>query len=114
MYTNSTFFIKPTIIILGGLDRGQDFNELKDYSKNIKAIIGIGETRDKVKEFGNDINVPTYIYEYLKDGFNEIINLMKNGDVVLLSPASASWDQYKECEIRGEEFKKLVNGIKEE
>ena len=38
---------------------------------------------------------------------------MEKGDVVLLSPASASWDQYKECEIRGKEFKDLVNGIKE-
>ncbi len=107
-------FNKPIIIILGGLERGQDFNDLKEYSKNIKAIIGIGETRNRVKEFGDNIGVPTYIHEYLKDGFKEIINLMETGDVVLLSPASASWDQYKECEIRGNEFKKLVMEIENE
>ena len=37
---------------------------------------------------------------------------MDNGDVVLLSPASASWDQYKECEVRGDEFCELVNNLK--
>ena len=37
---------------------------------------------------------------------------MKSGDIVLLSPASASWDQYKECEVRGKEFKDLVGEIK--
>ena len=39
-------------------------------------------------------------------------NIVKRGDVVLLSPASASWDQYKECEIRGAEFKKNVYDLK--
>lgn len=104
-------FEKPIIIILGGLERGQNFEDLINYSKNIKAIIGIGETRERVREFGKKINVPTYIHEYLKDGFKDILKIMKSGDVVLLSPASASWDQYKECEIRGAEFKDLVKGI---
>ncbi len=104
-------FNKPTIIILGGYERGQDFDELIPYSKNIKAIIAIGTTRDRVKEFGNKINVPVYVYEYLKDSFKEIVKIMEKGDVVLLSPASASWDQYKECEVRGNEFKDLVKEI---
>ena len=105
-------FDNPIIIILGGLERGQNFDDLKKYSKNIKAIIGIGETRKRVEEFGKKINVPTYIHEYLKDGFSDIINIMKSGDIVLLSPASASWDQYKECEVRGKEFKDLVKELK--
>ena len=107
-------FNKPIIIILGGLERGQVFDDLIPYSKNIKAIIGIGECRERVREFGKKINVPTYIHEYLKDGFKEIENIMKSGDIVLLSPASASWDQYKECEIRGDEFKKLVEELNNE
>ena len=102
-------FKSPIIIILGGLERGQDFYDLKDYCDNVKAIIGIGQCRERVREFGNSLNIPTYIYEYLKDGFNEILKIMEKGDTVLLSPASASWDQYKECEVRGDEFKKLVN-----
>ena len=102
-------FNKPTIIILGGLERGQNFNDLDKYMGNVKAIIGIGECRERVREFGNKLNIPTYIHEYLKDGFNDIVKIMKKGDIVLLSPASASWDQYKECEVRGAEFKELVN-----
>ena len=105
-------FSKPIIIILGGLERGQNFDDLKDYSKNIKAIIGIGECRKRVEEFGKKINVPVYLHEHLKDGFNDIIKVMEKGDIVLLSPASASWDQYKECEERGSEFKELVEGLK--
>lgn len=107
-------FNKPTILILGGLERGQNFDDLKEYSQNIKAIIGIGETRERVKEFGKTIQVPTYIYEYLKDGFKEIANIMEPGDIVLLSPASASWDQYEKCEVRGDEFKGLVKDLKNE
>ena len=105
-------FSKPTIIILGGLERGQNFDDLKSYIKNVKAIIGIGECRNRVKEFGEKNNISTYIHEYLKDGFKEIKNIMEEGDIVLLSPASASWDQYKECEERGKEFKELVGELK--
>ena len=105
-------FKEPIIIILGGLERGQDFNDLVPYIKNVKAIIGIGECRERVKDFGKKVNINTYIYEHLKDGFKKITEIMQDGDVVLLSPASASWDQYKECEIRGQEFKDLVNNIK--
>ena len=105
-------FNKPTIIILGGLERGQDFNELKEYMSNVKAIIGIGETRDRVRAFGESLSIPTYIFEHQKDSFGKISEIMEKGDIVLLSPASASWDQYKECEVRGAEFKDLVRGLK--
>ena len=101
-------FNKPTIIILGGLERGQNFDDLDEYIKNVKAIIGIGECRERIREFGKKNNIPTYINEYLKDGFKDILKIMEKGDIVLLSPASASWDQYKECEVRGAEFKDLV------
>ena len=106
-------FDKPTIIILGGLERGQDFNDLKNYMQNVKAIIGIGECRNRVKDFGEGLGIPTYIYEHLSDGFHKIMYIMKKGDIVLLSPASASWDQYKECEVRGKEFKDLVGELDE-
>lgn len=105
-------FNNPTILILGGLDRGQDFNELKSYMKNVKCIIAIGQCRDRVIEFGSSVNIPSYSFEFLKDGFKKCVDLSQPGDVVLLSPASASWDQYKECEVRGKEFKNLVASIK--
>ena len=104
-------FNEDITIILGGLERGQDFNELKPYMSNVKNIIGIGECRERVKEFGDSLNIPTYIYERLEDGFKKCVEVTKSG-VVLLSPASASWDQYKECEIRGQEFKDYVKELK--
>lgn len=105
-------FDKPIIVILGGLERGQDFNELTPFMKNVKAIIGIGQCRNRVLDFGNSLNIPTYIYEHLVDGFDKCFEVSDSGDIILLSPASASWDQYKECEVRGAEFKKKVEELK--
>lgn len=105
-------FDKPTVIILGGLERGQDFKELTPYMKNVKAILAIGECRKRVEDYANSINIPVYVHEFLKDGFEDITSIVKPGDVVLLSPASASWDQYKECEVRGREFKDLVKELR--
>ena len=105
-------FSKPIILFLGGLDRGQDFYELKPFMQNVKAIIALGECRLRVKEFGDNLKIPTYVYEYLKDGFKKAFEISLEEDIILLSPASASWDQYKECEDRGDEFKKLVEELK--
>lgn len=105
-------FTEPTIIFLGGLERGQDFNELKPFMKNVKLILGIGECRNRVLEFGNSLGIKTIIHEHLKDAFKDAYKNSASGDVILLSPASASWDQYKECEERGAEFKKLVEELK--
>lgn len=104
-------FDEKTILILGGYERGQDFNELKDFAKNVKAIVAIGQCRARVKEFGDSMNIPTYEYERLSEGFEKCVDLANENDVVLLSPASASWDQYKQCEDRGAEFKELVNNL---
>lgn len=107
-------FDNPITIILGGLERGQDFNELIPFLNNVSNIIAIGQCRERVLEFGRSLNIPTYCYEYLKDGFDKCVEVSKSGDIILLSPASASWDQYKECEIRGAEFKKKVEELKNE
>lgn len=105
-------FENPIIVILGGLERGQDFNELSPFMKNVKAIVGIGQCRERVLEFGNNLNIPTFIYEHLVDGFDKCFEVSSEGDIILLSPASASWDQYKECEVRGAEFKSKVEALK--
>ena len=105
-------FDEPTILILGGLERGQDFFELSDYLQNVKSIIAIGQCRERVVQFANMMDISVYSYEFLKDGFKKAYEVSENGDVILLSPASASWDQYKECEIRGTEFKNFVYDLK--
>ena len=102
----------PIILFLGGLERGQDFNELNDYMENVRTIIAIGQCRDRVGEYAKSIGKEVYVYEHLVDGFDKVVEIANSGDVVLLSPASASWDQYKECEVRGAEFKDKVKDLK--
>lgn len=104
-------FDNDIFIILGGLERGQDFNELTPFMKNVKGILAIGTCRDRVKEFGDSLNIPTIVHEHLKDGFKELFDMSTPNSIILLSPASASWDQYKECEVRGAEFKDLVKEL---
>ena len=105
-------FDNDIFIILGGLERGQDFNELTPFMKNVKGILAIGQSRERVKEYGESLNIKTIVYEHLSDGFNELYEMSTPNSVILLSPASASWDQYKECEVRGAEFKELVKKLK--
>lgn len=105
-------FQDPKILILGGLERGQHFEDLTPYMKNVKAIVGIGQCRRRVLEYGTSLGIPTYTFETLKEAFFKCVDLSEEGDVVLLSPASASWDQYKECEERGAEFKQYVAELK--
>ena len=106
-------FSDPVILFLGGLERGQDFMELKDYLAPVKAILAIGECRKRVKEFGDNLGIPTYEYEFLKDAMPKAWEISTNGDIILLSPASASWDQYKQCEDRGAEFKAFAHSLQE-
>ena len=106
-------FDTDTFIILGGLERNQDFNELIPFMKNVKGILAIGTCRNRVKELGDKLGIPTIVHEYLKDGFKELYDMSTPNSVILLSPASASWDQYKECEVRGAEFKDLVKRLNE-
>ena len=104
----------PVILFLGGLERGQNFEELNNYMEHVKAIIAIGQCRERVKEYAESIGKDVYVYEHLSDGFDKVKEIVSPGDVVLLSPASASWDQYKECEVRGAEFKDKVKELKHE
>ncbi len=105
-------FNKPIILILGGYNRNQNFNDLKDYLTNVKLILAIGETRDIVEKFAIDNNILCYKYEHLKDAVLKGYEESTSNDIILLSPASASWDQYKKCEDRGVEFKEIVKSIK--
>ena len=57
------------------------------------------------------MNIPTYKCTTLATAFKKAWEISKLGDILLLSPASASWDQYKQCEDRGDEFKKYINEL---
>lgn len=101
-------FDKPTILLLGGYDRGHSFHDLDDSMKNVKCVVCFGETKNRIEEFCNDLNIKCYKNDTLKEAMNVVKDICTPGDVVLLSPACASWDQYDRFEDRGDEFKKLV------
>lgn len=101
-------FDKPTILLLGGYDRGHSFHDLDDSMKNVKCVICFGETKNRIEEFCNDLKIKCYKKDTLKEAMSVVKDISTQGDVVLLSPACASWDQYDKFEDRGDEFKKLV------
>ena len=100
-------FDKDTLLILGGYERGQNFKELIPYLDNVKVILAIGETKERIKEELSDYNV--IVFDTLKEAMKEIKDY--DVEIVLLSPAAASWDQYKKFEDRGDEFKNIVNNL---
>ncbi len=101
-------FNKPIHLILGGLDRGQDFHELDNYMNWVKAIYAIGSTTNRVVQYGKDINKEVYNCESLINAMSKIKENIQEGDIVLLSPASSSQDVYIKFEDRGDEFKNIV------
>ena len=104
-------FNTPVIILLGGLDRGHDFFELKDYMGCVKHVVALGECRNRVEEYAKALNIPVTNVETMKEAVPAAVAAATPGDTVLLSPASASWDQYKCFEDRGDEYKALVNNL---
>jgi UDP-N-acetylmuramoylalanine--D-glutamate ligase len=104
-------FDNPTILLLGGLDRGHSFSELKDYLKNTKLIVAFGQTKERICSFASENNIPCKAFDNLEEATFEAYFNAVAGDVVLLSPACASWDQYDNFEIRGDMFKKYVENL---
>ena len=105
-------FKKPTILLLGGLDRGHSFEDLTDYMKNVKLVCSFGQTKDRIKEYVDSLNIDCIVHETMKEAIEEAYKNAKPGDVILLSPACASWDQYKDYEERGRIFKEIVKELK--
>lgn len=101
-------FDKPIHLILGGLNRNQDFHELDEFMKNVKYIYAIGEVTDIVYDYASSINIPCFKGKTLENAMEFLKENISDGEVVLLSPASSSQDQYPHFEDRGNEFKNIV------
>jgi UDP-N-acetylmuramoylalanine--D-glutamate ligase len=104
-------FDEPIILIAGGRDKGNDYSKVYDLVKRkVKLIVAIGESKEKIynefKTLTNVIKVNS-MEEAVKISFENA----SPGDVVLLSPACASFDMFEDYEHRGEVFKKLVNEL---
>ena len=104
-------FTSPTILLLGGLDQKGDFNELKEYFNNVKMVVAYGETKNKIKEFCDTMNKECMVVDNLKEATDIAYKNSTNGDIILLSPACASWDQFKDYEERGRLFKEYINNL---
>ncbi len=111
---NSTWFAlesmtKPVVLILGGTDKGNDYTLLEELVKEkVKAIICMGIDNKKIHEAFEKL-VPVIINtKSSADAVNKGFHIAKKGDVVLLSPACASFDLFKNYEDRGMQFKQAV------
>lgn len=105
-------FNNNVILLLGGLDRGHSFDPLNPYLKNVKYILTFGETKNRIKDWAKKQNINCLVFDTLKEATLKSYDLASTNDTVLLSPACASWDQYKCMEDRGNEFKSIVNNFK--
>lgn len=98
-------FQQPIILIAGGLERGHSFEELREAMKNVKAVVAMGETKNRFIEFAKSCNVKECVIAAdIAEAVEKAAELSESGDVILLSPACASWDQYKNFEVRGDLF----------
>jgi UDP-N-acetylmuramoylalanine--D-glutamate ligase len=114
---NSTWYAlesmtKPVILILGGVDKGNDYSLLKDLVKEkVKAIVCMGINNDKIHEaFGKDVLLMVNT-KSAKDAVESAFHFADKGDVVLLSPACASFDLFKNYEDRGMQFIQAVKDL---
>jgi len=105
-------FENNIILLLGGLDRGHSFEPLNPYLKNVKNILCYGETKDRIKKWAHEQNIPCFVYDDLVTATKKAYEVSEENDVILLSPSCASWDQYKCMEDRGNEFKRVVNELR--
>jgi UDP-N-acetylmuramoylalanine--D-glutamate ligase len=114
---NSTWYAlesmtQPTILILGGIDKGNDYSFIKDLVKEkVKAIVCMGVDNRKIHEaFGNEVELIVNTNN-AKDAVQSAFHFANKGDVVLLSPACASFDLFKNYEDRGRQFKNAVKEL---
>jgi UDP-N-acetylmuramoylalanine--D-glutamate ligase len=106
-------FDQPVILLAGGLDRGNNFDELVPAMKNVKALITFGQTAQKIADAGNKAGIETIRrVDNVEEAVPVAYELSSPGDVILLSPACASWDQYKTFEVRGDIFIEAVHKLK--
>lgn len=114
---NATFFAldsmnMPTVWIVGGVDKGNDYNELMSLVREkVKAIICLGVDNKKIIDaFGNVVDIMVEVTN-MNDAVQMAQRLTEKGDAVLLSPACASFDLFENYEDRGNQFKQSVHNL---
>ncbi|MDT2731700.1 UDP-N-acetylmuramoyl-L-alanine--D-glutamate ligase [Streptococcus parauberis] len=108
----SSFDNSNLILIAGGLDRGNEFDDLVPDIIGLKKLILLGQSADKMKKSAEKAGVSYLDAKDVAEATAIAFKEAKQGDVVLLSPANASWDMYKSFETRGDEFIQAFEQIK--
>lgn len=114
---NSTWYAlesmtRPTVWIVGGTDKGNDYNELNEaVSKSVKAIICLGIDNTKITNHFKNIVKIIVETRSMTEAVSCASKLAESGDIVLLSPACASFDLFKNYEDRGQQFKEAVRSL---
>ena len=114
---NSTWYAlesmnQPTVWIVGGIDKGNDYTELYDLVKSkVKAIVCLGTDNSKILEAFKSVGIDMVETQSMEDAVRSAYYLAKNGDTVLLSPACASFDLFENYEDRGHQFKQAVRDL---
>jgi UDP-N-acetylmuramoylalanine--D-glutamate ligase len=103
-------FNQPVILLAGGYDKKITFDELVEAKDKIQDIVVFGQTKDILKETFEQ----AYVVNNLEQAINKAVEISKPGDVICLSPACASYDQYKNFEERGKQFKALVMALRKD
>lgn len=101
-----------TILILGGKDKGNDYNEIADLVKEkCSGLIFLGLHNEKLHDFFDNFGLPIVDVQSMPDAVNAAYNMAKKGETVLLSPCCASFDLFKSYEDRGDQFKECVRNL---
>lgn len=101
-----------TVLILGGKDKGNDYNEIADLVKEkCSGLIFLGLHNEKLHDFFGNFGLPIVDVQSMPDAVNAAYNMAKKGETVLLSPCCASFDLFKSYEDRGEQFKECVRNL---
>ncbi|WP_149556162.1 UDP-N-acetylmuramoyl-L-alanine--D-glutamate ligase [Streptococcus cristatus] len=108
----SGFDNSKVILIAGGLDRGNEFDELVPDIKGLKKMVILGESAARVKRAADQAEVSYLDASDIRDATRKAFSVAEPGDIVLLSPANASWDMYKNFEVRGDEFLAVFKELK--
>ena len=102
----------PTILIIGGLDKGNDYNAIKDLvQKKCAGLVYLGADNTKLHNFFDGMGIPVADTNNMKDCVAACYRMAKPGYTVLLSPCCASFDLFKNMEDRGEQFCEQVKNL---
>lgn len=109
----SGFDNSRVILIAGGLDRGNEFDELVPHIKGLKTMVILGQSAPRVIRAAQAAGVAYQEASDVADATKKAFTSAAQGDIVLLSPANASWDMYANFEVRGQEFLDTFDQLKE-